>query len=433
MRKERAKKALGLILSAALVLSLAGCGQGTTADSANTSGNSSEAGSSGTDGSEAAPASGETVKVGLLHSLTGSMAISEVSVRDAELLAIEEINAAGGVLGYQIQAVEEDGASDPSVFATKAEKLIVEDEVATVFGCWTSSSRKAVKQIFEDYESLLWYPVQYEGMEASSNIMYFGAAPNQQIVPAIEYLAEQGYSKFFLLGSDYVFPRTANMIIKAQLDDLGLETVGEEYAAMDQTEFSSILAKIEEAQPDVIINTLNGASNVSFFKQMSEKNLTSEDLMTMSFSIAEEEVKTIGADILNGHMVSWNYYQTTEGERNTAFVEAYKAKFGADRVTSDPAEAAYTAVYAWAAACEAAGSFDVEAVKAAAAGLSVEAPEGTVVINGENQHLAKTVRIGQVAEDGLIYEIHATDGVVEPDPYLTSYEWAVNANIQPLE
>lgn len=433
MRKERAKKALGLLLSGALALSLAGCGQGTTADSANTSGNSSEAGSSGTDGSQAAPASGETVKVGLLHSLTGSMAISEVSVRDAELLAIEEINAAGGVLGYQIQAVEEDGASDPSVFATKAEKLIVEDEVATVFGCWTSSSRKAVKQIFEDYESLLWYPVQYEGMEASSNIMYFGAAPNQQIVPAIEYLAEQGYSKFFLLGSDYVFPRTANMIIKAQLDDLGLETVGEEYAAMDQTEFSSILAKIEEAQPDVIINTLNGASNVSFFKQMSEKNLTSEDLMTMSFSIAEEEVKTIGADILNGHMVSWNYYQTTEGERNTAFVEAYKAKFGTDRVTSDPAEAAYTAVYAWAAACEAAGSFDVEAVKAAAAGLSVEAPEGTVVINGDNQHLAKTVRIGQVAEDGLIYEIHATDGVVEPDPYLTSYEWAVNANIQPLE
>ncbi len=434
MKKDRAKKVLGLILGGVMVLSLAGCGGEKTPAAAEAgSSQASQAGTEGPSTEAAAAAAGETVKVGLLHSLTGSMAISEVSVRDAELLAIEEINAAGGVLGCQIQAVEEDGASDPSVFATKAEKLIVEDEVATVFGCWTSSSRKAVKQIFEDYESLLWYPVQYEGMEASPNIMYFGAAPNQQIVPAIEYLAEQGYSKFFLLGSDYVFPRTANMIIKAQVDHLGLETVGEEYAAMDQTEFSSILAKIEEAQPDVIINTLNGASNVSFFKQMSEKNITADDLMTMSFSIAEEEVKTIGSDILKGHMVSWNYYQTTEGDRNTAFVAAYKAKFGENRVTSDPAEAAYTAVYAWAKACEAAGSFEVEAVKAAAAGLSVDAPEGTVIINGGNQHLAKTVRIGQVSEDGLIYEVYATGSVVEPDPYLQSYEWAVNANIQPLE
>lgn len=434
MKMRHGKRWLAMIMGGVMALSAAGCGASSTSGTAaDTSGSSTQAGSDSAAGGQAAEGSGEAVKVGLLHSLTGSMAISEVSVRDAELLAIEEINQAGGVLGRQIEAVEEDGASDPSTFATKAEKLIVEDEVATVFGCWTSSSRKAVKQIFEDYESLLWYPVQYEGMEASSNIMYFGAAPNQQIVPAIEYLAEQGYESFFLLGSDYVFPRTANMIIKAQVADLGLTVSGEEYAAMDQTEFSSILAKIEEAQPDVIINTLNGASNVSFFKQLSERNVTSEDLMTMSFSIAEEEVKTIGADILNGHMVSWNYYQTTETDRNTAFVEAYKAKFGADRVTSDPAEAAYTAVYAWAQACEAAGSFDVEAVKAAAAGMSVDAPEGTVVISAENQHLAKTVRIGQVSEDGLIYEVYATDGVVEPDPYLTTYDWAVSAGIQPLE
>ncbi len=375
----------------------------------------------------------DEVKVGLLHSLTGSMAISEVSVRDAELLAIEEINAAGGVLGKQIVAVQEDGASDPSTFATKAEKLIDSDEVVTVFGCWTSASRKAVKQIFEDYDNLLWYPVQYEGMEASSNIMYMGAAPNQQIVPAIEYLIDQGYENFFLLGSDYVFPRTANMIITAQLEAAGCNVVGEEYAAMDQTEFSAIISKIEEAQPDVIINTLNGTGNVSFFKQMDERNITADDIMTMSFSIAEEEVAAIGADILQGHMVSWNYYQTTETEENTKFVEAYKAKFGEDRVTSDPAEAAYIAVYMWAAACEKAGSFDVDAVKEAAAGLSFEAPEGTVTINGENQHLAKTVRIGQISEDGLIYEIYATDAPVEPDPYLTTYQWAVDAGIQPLE
>lgn len=387
-------------------------------------------------GSESGSASGdssEPVKVGILHSLTGSMAISEVSVRDAEVLAINEINKAGGVLGRQIEYVEEDGASDPSTFATKAEKLIVEDEVATVFGCWTSSSRKAVKSVFEDYENLLWYPVQYEGMETSSNIMYMGAAPNQQIVPAIEYLVKQGYKKFFLLGSDYVFPRTANMIINAQCKAAGVTVVGEEYADMDQTDFSSIISKIEAAKPDVIINTLNGTGNVSFFKQMAEKNYTSDDIMTMSFSIAEEEVATIGADILKGHMVSWNYYMTTETEKNKAFVKAYQEAYGDDRVTSDPAEAGYDAVYMWAAACEKAGSFEVEDVLAATDGLSIEAPEGTITVNGENHHISKPVRIGQVSEDGKIYEVYATEEPVEPDPYLTTYDWAVEAGVQPLE
>ena len=378
---------------------------------------------------------GDTVTVGLLHSLTGSMAISETSVRDAELLAISEINEAGGVNGAQIEYIEEDGASEPSTFATKAEKLIDSDGVSTIFGCWTSSSRKAVKPIVEDYNALLWYPVQYEGMESSPNIVYTGAAPDQQIVPAIEYLLDQGYKNFFLLGSDYVFPRTANMIITAQVEAAGAKVVGEEYADMDQADFAAIIAKIEAAQPDVIINTLNGTGNVSFFKQMSEKNYTAETYPTMSFSIAEEEVATIGADILKGHMVSWNYYQTTDTEENKKFVEAYKAMFGEDRVTSDPAEAAYDAVYLWKAACEKAGSFDVDSVlKAIRTGeISFDAPEGTVTINGENQHLAKPVRIGQVGEDGLIYEIYSTDGPIDPDPYLTSYDWAVAAGIQPLE
>ena len=361
----------------------------------------------------------ESVTVGLLHSLTGSMAISEGSVRDAEVLAIDEINAAGGVLGKQIKYIEEDGASQPSTFATKAEKLLGEDEVATVFGCWTSSSRKAVKQIFEDYNNLLWYPVQYEGMESSDNIVYMGAAPNQQIVPAIEYLIDEGYTKFFLLGSDYVFPRTANMIINAQIDAVdGVEVVGEEYASMDQTEFSSIISKIEAAQPDVIINTLNGTGNVSFFKQLADKNITSDDIMTMSFSIAEEEVQTIGSDILSGNLVSWNYYQTTDNEKNKEFVKAYKAKYGEDRVTSDPAEAA---------------SFAIDDVRKALDGLSIDAPEGTITVDGENQHLYKPVRIGKVADDGLIYEVFATDSTVKPDPYLTTYDWAVKAGVQPLE
>ncbi len=413
MKKRVWKRLTTLLLTGATLVSLTACGGGSKAEG------SSE----------------DTIKVGLLHSLTGSMAISEKAVRDAEVLAIEEINAAGGVLGKQIEYVEEDGASEPATFATKAEKLVDSEKVAAVFGCWTSSSRKAVKPIFEDYNSLLFYPVQYEGMESSPNIVYTGAAPNQQIVPAIDYLLEQGYTDFFLLGSDYVFPRTANMIITAQLEANGGTVVGEAYASMDQTDFSAVISKIESAKPQVIINTLNGTGNVSFFKQMAEKNYTSEDYMTMSFSIAEEEVATIGADILKNHLVSWNYYQTTETEQNTAFVEAYKAKFGEERVTSDPAEAAYDAVYLWAAACEMAESFEVDAVLEAinSGEVSFEAPEGTVTINGENQHLAKPVRVGEISEDGLIYEVYATEEAVEPDPYLTTYDWAVEAGLQPIE
>ena len=410
MRKMKLKKVITLAMAAILALGSTACGSKGSSD-------------------------GDTVKVGLLHSLTGSMAISEEAVRDAEVLAIEEINESGGVLGKQIEYVEEDGASEPSTFATKAEKLIDSEGVATVFGCWTSSSRKAVKSIFEDYNNLLWYPVQYEGMESSENIVYTGAAPNQQIVPAIEYLKDQGYKKVFLLGSDYVFPRTANMIIEAQAKELGLEIVGEEYADMDQTDFAAIISKIEKADPDIIVNTLNGTGNVSFFKQMSEKNYTSEDYMTMSFSIAEEEVKTIGSDILKGHMVSWNYYQTTDTEENEKFVKAYKEKYGEDRVTSDPVEAAYDAVYLWKAAVEKAESFEVDDVKEAikSGEVSFEAPEGTVTINGDNQHISKTVRIGVVKEDGLIYETYSTDKPVDPDPYLKTYDWAVKANLQPIE
>jgi len=413
MKKTRMKRFLAVLSAAALAATmLTACGSG--------------GGSSSGDG--------DTVKVGLLHSLTGSMAISEKSVRDAEVLAIKEINAAGGVNGKQIEYVEEDGASEPSTFATKAEKLIDSEGVSTIFGCWTSSSRKAVKPIVEEYGSLLWYPVQYEGMESSSNIVYTGAAPNQQIVPAIDYLLDQGYKKFFLLGSDYVFPRTANMIINAQLEAKGAKAVGEEYADMDQTDFAAIISKIEAAKPDVIINTLNGTGNVSFFKQMSEKNYTSKDYMTMSFSIAEEEVATIGADILKGHMVSWNYYQTTDTEKNKEFVKAYKDAYGENRVTSDPAEAAYDAVYLWKAACEKADSFEPEdVIKAVESGeISFDAPEGTVTIQDDNHHLVKPVRIGQVGDDGLINEIYATDPVA-PDPYLSTYEWAVKAGIQPLE
>ena len=367
----------------------------------------------------------DTVKVGLLHSLSGTMSISETAVRDAELLAISELNEDGGVLGKQIEAVQADGASDPQIFATEARRLLEVEKVATVFGCWTSASRKAVKPVFEELYGLLWYPVQYEGMEASPNIMYMGASPNQQIVPAVEFCVNDLQKKrLFLIGSDYVFPRTANKIIKAQLTQLDAECVGEEYVPMGETSFSAIVGKIIASKATVILNTLNGDSNVAFFAELAKAGLTSKIIPVMSFSIAEEEVAKMDLANLAGHYVSWNYYETTQTPRNEKFVADYKEKYGEDRLTSDPIEAAYIAVYMWAAACEKAGSFDVEAVRVATKGLNFTAPEGTVTIDGGNQHLYKQIRIGKINEKGLIDEVWSNPTAVKPDPYLSTYPWA---------
>jgi urea transport system substrate-binding protein len=234
------------------------------------------------------------VKVGVLHSLTGTMAISEVTVKNATLLAIEEINARGGVLGRKLIPVVEDGASDPATFAQKAQKLIQQDKVATVFGGWTSASRKAMLPVFERLGNLLWYPVQFEGNECSPNIMYTGAQPNQQILPALDWALEKGYKKFFLVGSDYVFPRTANLILKRHIEARKGVVSGEEYVPLGGTDFSSVVNKIRAARPDVIFNTINGDSNVAFFKQMAAAGLTPDKLPVMSFSIAEQEAKAIG-------------------------------------------------------------------------------------------------------------------------------------------
>ncbi|HVJ48938.1 MAG TPA: urea ABC transporter substrate-binding protein [Desulfitobacterium sp.] len=367
---------------------------------------------------------GDTIKVGILHSLSGTMAISEVSVKDAEMMAIDEINASGGVLGKKIKPIIEDGASDWPTFAEKAKKLLQQDKVATVFGGWTSASRKAMLPVFEENNGLLWYPVQYEGMEASPNIFYTGAAPNQQIVPAVDWLFKNKGKKFFLLGSDYVFPRTANKIIKAQVKALGGEVLAEEYTPLGHTDYSTIINKIKASKPDIVFNTLNGDSNVAFFKQLKDAGITSKDLTTLSVSVAEEEVRGIGAANMAGHLVSWNYYQTTNTPENAQFVKNYKAKYGVDRVTDDPIEAAYDAVYLWAATAEKAGSTDVDKVKEAAKGIEFKAPEGLVKIEGENQHLWKPVRIGEVTADGQIKEIWSTESTVKPDPYLKSYDWA---------
>lgn len=366
----------------------------------------------------------KTVKVGLLHSLTGTMSISEIAVRDAELLAIEEINNAGGILGCQIKVVEEDGKSNPRMFAEKARKLLMEDKVATIFGCWTSDSRKAVQPVVEDLYGLLWYPVQYEGFEASPNIMYMGASPNQQVVPAIDFCTEKLGKRMYLIGSDYVFPHTCNAIIKSQLKHLGGTCVAEVYVPMHEADFSKIVKEIKELKPDVIINTLNGSSNQSFFSQLKYSGLDAEDIPVMSFSVSESEIKSIGADKLKGHYLAWNYFESTATAKNTRFVANFKKEFGDNIAVGDPEEAAYNAVNLWASACARAGTFDVEAVRIAAKGISYIAPEGIVTIDGSNQHLYKIIRIGKIDERGQVEELYSSTAPVKPDPYLSTYAWA---------
>ena len=256
--------------------------------------------------------SGPTIKVGSLNSLSGTMAISEVTVRNSIDLAIEQINASGGVMGKQIQLVGEDGASEPTVFAEKAEKLISSDCVAAVFGGWTSSSRKAMLPVFESANSLLYYPVQYEGLESSKNIFYTGATTNQQIVPALDYLKEKGVKSLYLVGSDYVFPQTANRIIKAYAGANGIEIKGEDYTPLGSTDFSTIINKVRTADADAVFNTLNGDSNVAFFREYKNVGLTPQEMPVVSVSIAEEEINGIGIQNITGQLTAWNYYETVD-------------------------------------------------------------------------------------------------------------------------
>ncbi|MEC4815513.1 MAG: urea ABC transporter substrate-binding protein [Scytonema sp. PMC 1069.18] len=361
----------------------------------------------------------DTIKVGILHSLTGTLATSEIAVVEAEKLAIKEINLAGGVLGKQIEVILEDGASDWDLFKVKAEKLIEQDKVVTVFGCWTSASRKAVLDVFESRNHLLWYPVQYEGQECSKNVFYTGAAPNQQIEPAVDWLLKNKGKEFFLVGSDYVFPRTANAIIKKQLEARKGLTVGEEYQPLGSKEFTSIIAKIKEYLPNggVIFNTLNGDSNTAFFKLMKSAGLGADKYPVMSVSIAEEEVRQIGKDILLGHYACWNYFQTVETPVNKQWVENFKAEYGVDLTTTDPMEAAYIMVYLWKQAVEKAGTADdLEKVRLAAMGQQFNAPAGLVTLQA-NHHLSKTVYIGQVRSDGLFEIVWSTGKPIDPQPW----------------
>ncbi len=387
-------------------------------------------------GSQPAYAQGSTIRVGILHSLSGTMAISEVSLKDVELMAIEEINKAGGVLGKKIEPVIEDGASDWPNFAEKAGKLIEKDKVSTVFGCWTSASRKAVLPVFEKLNHQLWYPVQYEGLECSKNIFYTGAAPNQQIEPAVSWLLKNKGKKMYLLGSDYVFPRTANAIIKAQLKKEGGTLVGEEYTPLGATEYNTIIAKIKKAKPDSIFSTLNGDSNVAFYKQMRDAGISAKEIPVMAVSVAEDELRGIGGKTAEGHYAAWNYFQSVDTPANKAFVKKFQAKFGKNRVTDDPIEAAYVAVYLWKQAVEKAKTVDIAKVRNAAYGMTFDAPEGKVTVD-TNNHIYKTVRIGEILPTGQFKVVYATPKPVEPEPWspliqtpFSGCDWTKGGNIK---
>lgn len=413
-----ARTTMSVVLSLVAALAVTGCGQRYDPQA--------QAAAEAAPSESCVDTDGDTIKVGLLNSLSGTMAVSETTVNRSLNMAIDEINADGGVLGKQIETVTEDGASEPTIFAERAGKLIRQDCVAATFGGWTSASRKAMLPVFEAQDSLLFYPVQYEGLEASPNIFYSGATTNQQIIPALDWMREQGHRKIFLVGSDYVFPRTANRIINAYAEAHDMEIVGEEYVPLGSTEFSTIVNKAMASDADAVFNTLNGDSNVAFFRQYNAVGLDPETMPVMSVSIAEEEVPGIGVDNLEGQYVAWDYYQTIETPTNDEFVANFKERYGENQVTSDPMEAAYTSVYLWKAMVEEAGSFDVDAVQEAAdtGEITFEAPEGEVTVDGENQHISKTPRIGQIRDDGLIETIWEAPEPVTPDPFLDNYSWA---------
>lgn len=342
----------------------------------------------------------EDIKIGILHSLSGTMAMSETSLVDAALMAIDEINEQGGVLGRRIKPIIVDGASDPDRFATEVLELIDNQGVKSVFGGWTSASRKMMKPIFEKYNNLLWYSVQYEGLEESSNIIYLGATPNQQMLPAVDWAYKHLGKRFFLVGSDYVYPRSANKIIKQKIKALGGSVVGEEYQILGSTDFSKIVKKISKTKPDVILNTINGDSNVSFFELLRLEGIQSKKIPSISFSISEEEISDMDVKTVVGDYAVWNYFQSINSKPNKEFVARFKKKYGKDRVTNDPIEATYTAIHLFAKAVALAGSDEPNNIRKVLERVSFDAPEGKVKVDPKTQHISRTVRIGKIDIDG---------------------------------
>ncbi|MFL9945920.1 urea ABC transporter substrate-binding protein [Paraburkholderia agricolaris] len=358
----------------------------------------------------------EPVKLGLLHSLTGTIAIAEAALVDAEKLAVDEINAAGGVLGRPIQPIVEDGASDWPTFAEKTRKLLQRDRVAAIVGCYTSASRKAVLPILNQHHGLLYYPTYYEGQEQDSQVIYTSQEATQSVIAAIQWMATQQGKTFFLVGSDYIYPRTCNKIARPTIARVGGTVVGEEYAPLGNTEFSSIINKIKAAKPDWIYSTVVGGSNVAFYKQLKAAGLDGQQQKLLSTVVSENEIDGIGRENAVGYYACMGYFQSLQNPRNAAFVKALKARYGQNRVVGDPMECAYNSVYFWKKAAEKAQSFDVDKVIAASSGLPLDAPEGQIHVNVSNHHVAKRVRVGRARADGQ-FDIVYESGLIEPNPF----------------
>lgn len=367
----------------------------------------------------------DTVTVGILHSVTGTMAISETGSVQAEKLAIEQINAMGGVLGRKIEFIQEDGASDWPTFAEKAKKLLVNDKVAAVFGCWTSASRKAVLPVFEQYNGMLYYPTFYEGLEESPNVIYTGQEATQQIIAGIDWVVkEKGAKTFYLLGSDYIWPRTSNKIARKHIEKLGLKVVGEDYYPLGHTQFNSVINKMKLRKPDVIYAIVVGGSNVAFYKQLKAAgiNLAKEDPVLLTISVTEDEILGIGGENIEGAYAAMKYFQSLDNPNNEAFVKSFKEMWGDDIVIGDVTQAAYLGPWLWKAAVEKAGSFDIDKVRAASPGIELTtAPEGYVKIH-ENHHLWSKTRVGLAKKDGQYDVVYESEDLIEPDPFPEGYQ-----------
>jgi len=376
----------------------------------------------------------DTIKVGILHSLSGTMAISETALKETALMTIAEINAKGGVMGKQLEPVVVDPASNWPLFAEKARQLISKDKVAVVFGCWTSVSRKSVNPVFKELNGLLFYPVQYEGEELEKNVFYTGAAPNQQAIPAVEYLMSKdgGEAKrFVLLGTDYVYPRTTNKILRAFLKSKGVAEadIMEEYTPFGHSDYQTIIAKIKkfasEGKKTAVVSTINGDSNVPFYKELGNAGLKATDVPVVAFSVGEEELRGVDTKPLVGHLAAWNYFESIKNPTNAAFIKAYQdwAKKNnlpkADTVvTNDPMEATYIGIHMWAQAVEKAKSTDTDKVIAAVGGQKFKAPSGfTVEMDAKNHHLHKPVFIGEVKADGQFNVVWKTKGPIKAQPW----------------
>ncbi|MGZ7457234.1 urea ABC transporter substrate-binding protein [Pseudomonas sp. Ma2-10] len=375
----------------------------------------------------------ETIKVGILHSLSGTMAISETSLKDMALMTIDEINAKGGVNGKMLEPVVVDPASNWPLFAEKGRQLLTQDKVAVVFGCWTSVSRKSVLPVFEELNGLLFYPVQYEGEEMSPNVFYTGAAPNQQAIPAVEYLmSEEGGSakRYFLLGTDYVYPRTTNKILRSFLHAKGVadKDIEEVYTPFGHSDYQTIVANIKKFSAGgktAVISTVNGDSNVPFYKELANQGLKATDVPVVAFSVGEEELRGIDTKPLVGHLAAWNYFESVENPANKKFVADWKAYAkkhnlpGADKaVTNDPMEATYVGIHLWAQAVEKAKSTDVDNVREALAGQTFAAPSGyTLTMDKTNHHLHKPVMIGEIQADGQFNVVWQTEGPIRAEPW----------------